>query len=56
MKVLKKYAYQSPETVILSLETELHLLNESLIQGPDHFTEGGTEGGVSGGLQAPWRY
>lgn len=55
MKTLKKYAYQSPETEVLSLESG-RILQEISPTGPENPNQGGTEGPVTGGLQAPWRY
>lgn len=58
MKTLKKYAYQSPETEVLSLETKQRILNDSPAGG------GGGPGGTGsgdpdasqGGFGAPWRF
>ena len=52
MKTLKKYAYQSPETEILSLETKRVLLEGSDTINPEEIVEGD----VTGGFGAPWRY
>ena len=51
MNALKKYEYISPETEILSLETDV-ILEVSGLADPN---TGGTEGSVGGGLHAPWR-
>lgn len=58
MKTIKKYAYQSPETEVLSLEAKQRILNDSPAGGG-----GGPGGGGSvnpdagaGDFHAPWRY
>ncbi len=49
MKAIKKYAYLSPETEILSLETKCILWENSVRHDED-------PGNNQGGYHAPWRY
>ena len=53
MKALKKYAYMSPETEILSLEAKRIIMDSPVGPVPEP-EEGGTDPGGWG--SAPWRY